>query len=133
MRFEKVGIFFKKLSRLLLAAKAGKLRSADQCGDIRRQGRGRVAAALFPSLLRSGGTLTNQILRRFQNHWRGIKIFQSSMFVQAPGQKNGKSDPVELNSMPVGGPIDPEVLVEAAVRTLRSGQVNERPVGGLKV
>ena len=48
------------------------------------------------------------------------------MLPQAPGQQDREGDLIQLNALPVGPAIDPEILIEAAVLALRHRQIDER-------
>ena len=55
-----------------------------------------------------------------------IEILQRPGFVQAPGEQDRHGDFVELDAVPIGLAIDPEVLVKAAVLVLRASEIDER-------
>ncbi len=125
MRLQEVGVLFEILRRGLLASLAGEGRGADQCGDMHRQRRGRVAAVLLPAFLRSDRSMADQIAGRFQHHRIRIEILERLGLMQTPGENNGKRSLIQLDAAPVRFAVDPEILVETAVLLLSPGQIDQ--------
>ena len=75
MAFQEIGVFFQVFRGRHIASVTGKACGADQSGDIGRQrGRG-IPADLLPALLRSNGSMADQISSRPHDHGVRIEVF----------------------------------------------------------
>ena len=113
-----------------VAAVAREAGRADQAGDIGRQRRGRVAGVFLPSLLRRWRAFSIRKCAARSTIGYGSKCPRGARLVQPPRQHDRKRDFVELDAGPVGSAVDPEILREAAVGSLRAGEVDERAQRG---
>ena len=127
MRVQKIGILFQECRSSLVAPLAEQTGSADQGSDVRGERGGRITTHFLPALLLGDRSMADQISSRVRNHRVRVKILESVLPLDLPGEKNWKCDFVELDSPPVGPPINPKVLGKAPVLQLRDCQVNERP------
>src|ERR1700678_22259 len=91
---------------------------ANERGDIARESRGRVATVFFPALLRRGGSVSDDIAGGATDHRIGVEVGQRTGFGKTPGQHDRKGNLVELDTLPIGVAVDPEILREAAVLAL---------------
>ena len=70
--------------------------------------------------------MADQISSRARNHGVRVKILESVLTLDLPGQKNWKCDLVQLYAPPMGPSVDPEILVKTTVPALRHGEINQR-------
>src|SRR6185503_21250708 len=73
---EEVGILFEVLRRGVLTSLTSEGSGTDQRGNVRRQRRGRVAAAFLPTLLRGDRPMVDEITGRSQHHRVRIKVLE---------------------------------------------------------
>ncbi len=121
--------FLKKNSQFHGLVSAGNLGRADQAADDCGKGGRRLAWVLFPALLVGDGGMAHQEARGSFDKGKDLQRVESIRLPQAPGQDDGKRNLVELDSAPIGGSIDPEILRKASVGLLRAGQVYQRAPG----
>src|SRR6476646_694628 len=80
---------------------------------------------LVPSLLLCGWPVLDKVGRRGVNHRVRIEIAKGVFLPQVPGQENGKSDFIELNTLPIWGAVNPEVLCKSTVVLLRASEIHK--------
>ena len=104
MRFQKISVFlqiFRCASSPLSRAKAG---GTDQSSDVRRQRGGGIAADFLPALLRSQPGHGGPGKQPPAIPWGTGQNLGGRSPLEPPGEQNGESDFVELDSPPVGSP-----------------------------
>ena len=109
----------------LLTALTSESGGTNQSSDVHCQRRGRVPAVFFPAFLRSDRPMMDEIAGRFQHHRIRVKVLESLGLVQAPGEQDGQGDLIQLDAAPVGFAVDPEILVEASILLLGTGQIDQ--------
>ena len=122
MTFQKIGVFLQVFRGRLIASFARKAGGADQSGNVGCQRGGGIAADLLPALLRSYRAVPDEVSSRPQDHRVRIKILQGVLAFEPPGEQNGKSDFIELDSPPVGLAVNPEVLGETSALLLQTSR-----------
>src|SRR5579872_1720368 len=110
VRVQKIRILFQKRRSDLVAPFAEQAGSADQGGDVRGERGGRIAAHFLPALLLRDRSMADQISSRARDHRISVKILESVLPLDLPGEKNWKGDFVELDSPPEGSSIKPKIL-----------------------
>ena len=73
--------------------------------------------------------MADEISSRPQDHGVRIKVLQGVLTTEPPGEQNGEGDFVELDSMPVGLTVNPEVLGETSVLVLRDIEIDQCSYG----
>ena len=129
MTFQEIGVFFQVFRGRLIASFASKACGADQSGNIGRQRGGGIAADLLPALLRSHGAMADEISSRPHDHGVRVEVPQGVLTFEPPGEQNGESDFIQLDSPPVGLTVNPEVLGETSALLLRDIQIDQRSYG----
>src|SRR6476660_4709832 len=80
---------------------------------------------LVPSLLLCGWPVLDKVGRRGVNHRVRIEIAKGIFLPHVPGQENGKSDFIELNTLAVRGAVNPEVLCKSTVGLLGASEIHQ--------
>ena len=125
MTFQEIGVFLQVFRCRVIVSFASKACSADQSGNVGRQRGGGIAADLLPALLRSQRAMANEVSSRPQYHGVRVKVLQGVLASEPPGEQNGKSHFIELDSPPVGRTVNPEVLGETSVLLLGNTQIDQ--------
>ena len=125
MTLQKIGVFLQVFRRRLIASFAREACGTDQGRDVRSKRGWRIAADLFPAFLRSHGAMPNQICGRPQDHGVRVKVLESVLAFEPPGEHDGKGDFIQLDSPPVGLTVNPEVLGETSVLLLGDIEIDE--------
>src|SRR5579872_7629214 len=73
--------------------------------------------------------MTNQISGGPHNHRVRVEVFEGGLTFETPGQDNGKGHFIQLNSLPIGLAVNPEVLRETSVVLLGDVEVNQGSQG----
>lgn len=68
----------------------------------------------------------DKVSRRGTDHRVRIEISKRTFLPQVPGQKNWKSDFIELDTLPMRGAIKPEVLRKSTVGLLAASEIDKR-------
>ena len=71
--------------------------------------------------------MADEVSSRARNHRVRVKVLEGVLPLDPPCEKNWKCDFIELDSPPVGPPINPKVLGKAPVLLLRDCQVRSAP------
>ena len=125
VRVQKIGVFFQECRSGFVAPFAEQAGSADQSSDVRGERGGRISTHFLPALLLSDRSMADKVSSRARNHRVRVKILESLLPIELPGEKNRKCDFVKLDSPPVGPAINPKVLRKAAIFLLRHCQINK--------
>ena len=101
----------------------GELGGTNQVGNHRGERRGGIARIFLPAFLGGDRSLPDEIPRGPGNHDARIEPAQGNAFImQPPRQQNGGRHFIELHTGPIGIPIYPAILWEAAIRPLNGRQ-----------
>src|SRR5271157_4627331 len=109
----------------VVAASFKELGCADQRRNVAGQRGRRVAAGLFPPLLRSGRAFSNQIPASSHDDDKRIEVSECIGLPQSPCQDDGEGHLVELHPCPVRVAVNPEILVETSVVALGDCEIDE--------
>ena len=130
---EEIGVVLEKPRGIRVAPIRCELRGTREGRDAHGERGRRVAAVLFPPVLRCDGTLADQPRGRPHHQRVRIEVAQRGRFTQSPGEQDREGDLVQLDPMLVRLAIDPEVLIEAAIGALGAGEINEGPKRQVRV
>ncbi len=131
MGFDPVGIAFEEAAEFAGAVRTHDVCSADQRRDYGCERGGRVACVFFPTLLLRDRSIANEERRGVADEAEDIEVAEAIELPQTPREDDGKRYFVKLDAGPVRRSIDPEVLREATVRMLRTGEVDQRAASGV--
>ena len=73
--------------------------------------------------------MANKIGRRGTHHRVRIEASKRTLFPQVPSQENGKSDFIELNTLPIRAAVNPEILCKSAVGLLAASEIDQGAQG----
>ena len=86
---------------------------------------GEIPGRLLPAFLVRRRPFAHQEPARRPDHGRGSERAERVGLVQPPREHERKRHFVELDAVPVGTAVDPEVLREASIRPLRHRQIDK--------